>query len=51
MNIMASAVHMMANVVHPREAPYVHDGKFSPPLMLLMMAPDVHFGRHSILEF
>ena len=43
--MMASAVHFIANAVHPSEAPDVHDGTFSTPVGIYSTpceAPEVH---------
>ena len=52
--MMASVVHLMANVVHPSEAPDVHDGisstsvgKYSTP----SEAPDLHDRTCSTLAW
>ena len=40
--MMASAVHLMANVVHPSEASDVHDGKFSTPVGIYSTPCEAH---------
>ena len=43
--MMVSAVHLMANAIHPSEAFDVHDGIFSTPVGIYSTpceAPDLH---------
>ena len=51
--MMPSAVHLMANVVHPREAFDVHDGIFGAPVGIYSTpceAPDLHDRICSTLD-
>ena len=51
--MMASAVHLMANAVHPSEAIDVHDGMFSTPDGIYSTpceAPDLHDRICSTLD-
>ena len=51
--MMASAVHLMANAVHPSEASDVHDGIFSTHVGIYSApceAPDLHERICSTLD-
>ena len=51
MHMMGYAVHLMANVVHHREAPHVHDGKFGRiSLDSKCSTLDTRDGLHKTLE-